>query len=97
LPHSVFTVNEPPYCGALAAVVVIGVVVVVTTEVVVVEDVLVQDAKTMEGAITAIMSRLNPILSQNFFVLTSFSLFYFPVISALLLKWFAAQKITHYS
>jgi hypothetical protein len=45
------------------------VVVVVMTEVVVVEDVLVQDAKTREGAITAMMSRLNPILSQNFFVL----------------------------
>jgi len=79
LPHSVFTVNEPPYTGALAAVVVTGVVVVVTTEVVVVEDVLVQDAKTRDGAITATMSRLNPTLTQNCFVLTFFSLFYFPV------------------
>jgi hypothetical protein len=63
--------------------VVTGVVVVVIT--VEADDVfLVQDAKTREGAITAMMSRLNPILSQNFFVLTSFSLFNFPVISALL-------------
>ena len=83
MPHSVLTVKEPPYCGALAAVVVTGVVVVVIT--VEADDVfLVQDAKTREGAITAMMSRLNPILSQNFFVLTSFSLFNFPVISALL-------------
>jgi hypothetical protein len=71
------TVKEPPYCGALAAVVVTVVVVVCT--VVVVEDVLVQDAKTREGAITATMSRLSPTLTQNFFVLTFFSLFYFAV------------------
>jgi hypothetical protein len=58
-------------------VVVTGVVVVVT--VVVVEVVFVQDVKTREGAITATMSKLNPTLTQNCFVLTFFSLFYFPV------------------
>jgi hypothetical protein len=66
------TVKEPPYCGALAAVVVTEVVVVITVEV---EDVfLVQEDRTSDGAITAIMSRLNPTLTQNFFLLTFFSL-----------------------